>query len=189
MNSLCVPLAAVTESGVAIDTEVTAAQVWPGGVPEVPVESIAVRGVLSEVSEEYFFNGTVSGTYVCACDRCLEEVHAPFASNVVWRFMRGPAKGTREEAAEDEGEDEDAGFAFTFEGNEIDLTPRVREEVVLAEPLKVLCNEECAGLCPQCGANLNRGACACRQEESQGNTGFAGLADLFPEFRAERSKE
>ena len=48
-----------------------------------------------------------------------------------------------------------------YEGDEIDLTPLVHEQTILALPTRPLCRETCRGLCPRCGANLNSGACGC----------------------------
>jgi len=48
-----------------------------------------------------------------------------------------------------------------YEGDEIDLTPLVHEQIILALPTRPLCGESCRGLCPRCGANLNAGACGC----------------------------
>ena len=48
-----------------------------------------------------------------------------------------------------------------YNGEYIDLTETIRELLILSEPMKVLCRPDCAGLCPQCGANLNEGACSC----------------------------
>jgi uncharacterized protein len=42
-----------------------------------------------------------------------------------------------------------------------DLFPRVREELILDMPIKLLCREDCKGLCSKCGADLNEGACGC----------------------------
>jgi uncharacterized protein len=50
----------------------------------------------------------------------------------------------------------------------IDLTDKIREDIILALPYKPLCSEECRGLCPGCGMNLNQGSCDCRFE-SPGN--------------------
>jgi uncharacterized protein len=49
-------------------------------------------------------------------------------------------------------------------GEEVNLEEVVREQVYFSLPMKVLCNEQCAGLCPRCGANLNRGKCGCLSE-------------------------
>ena len=60
---------------------------------------------------------------------------------------------------------EEAG-AFTIDGHHvIDLTEAIRQYTVLATPIKPLCKEDCAGLCPSCGHNLNQGQCDCPAQE------------------------
>ena len=46
----------------------------------------------------------------------------------------------------------------------VDLTPSIREDIILELPQRALCQEECRGLCPQCGKNLNEGSCQCRPQ-------------------------
>jgi uncharacterized protein len=67
----------------------------------------------------------------------------------------------------------------------------VWEEIVLNAPSKYLCKEECEGLCPRCGANLNREACRCSHEDEgpQPHGGLAKLADLFPDLKKNESEE
>jgi uncharacterized protein len=52
------------------------------------------------------------------------------------------------------------GLSF-YQGAEIDLTPLIREQILLSLPLRPLCTEECRGLCAGCGVNLNKEACRC----------------------------
>jgi uncharacterized protein len=57
-------------------------------------------------------------------------------------------------------------ISFTIdEHHNIDLRDAVRQYSLMAVPMKALCNEDCAGLCPKCGQNLNRGKCACLTED------------------------
>jgi uncharacterized protein len=56
--------------------------------------------------------------------------------------------------------EEDLDLSF-YEGDSVDLTPLIQEELVLALPTRPLCRETCKGLCPQCGANLNQQVCGC----------------------------
>jgi uncharacterized protein len=61
---------------------------------------------------------------------------------------------------------EDAG-AFTIdERHSIDLTEAIRQYALLTVPMKALCKQDCAGLCPRCGQNLNQGKCDCPAEET-----------------------
>jgi uncharacterized protein len=56
--------------------------------------------------------------------------------------------------------------SFTIDEHHIlDLTEAIRQYIVTAMPMKSLCREDCAGLCPTCGKDLNQGKCGCKQEE------------------------
>ncbi len=58
-------------------------------------------------------------------------------------------------------------FSTTVQpGDIIDLTESIREDIIIAFPMKPLCSKDCKGLCPLCGKNLNKGACGCSTSES-----------------------
>lgn len=86
------------------------------------------------------------------CDRCLEQYHMPF--DLYFYATCVPKTTTLNE--EDEG-------VFTYEYDEIDLLEIFRDQLFSSLPMVFLCKEDCAGLCPSCGANLNLGACDCPQ--------------------------
>ena len=65
---------------------------------------------------------------------------------------------------------------FYFKGEEINLQQGIQEQVVMAFPLKPLCDENCKGLCPKCGSDLNQGDCGCKREP--GSNKFAVLKNL-----------
>jgi uncharacterized protein len=92
---------------------------------------------------------------------------------------RGNAKVTAETVKsgeiEDDVEDQVLGLA-EYRDESIDLGHVVLEQFVLALPMKPLCQDECRGLCPVCGANRNREACECKQEWIDPR--LAALADL-----------
>ena len=52
---------------------------------------------------------------------------------------------------------------YAFEGSKADLTDAVRDALLLELPYRFLCSEDCKGLCPTCGVNLNLGACTCQE--------------------------
>ena len=93
------------------------------------------------------------------CDRCLTDV--PFTVDAPFDLYYAPndagAGGTEAELQE-----RDLGIAF-YEGDEIDLDELVREQLALSLPTRVLCREDCRGLCDQCGADLNRETCDCQK--------------------------
>lgn len=72
---------------------------------------------------------------------------------------------------------DDASSEYPIETDDLDLEPLVRDEVILSMPLLALCREDCQGLCPQCGGDLNTGACSGHGDEISGP--FAGLRELL----------
>ena len=105
---------------------------------------------------EIFISGTVDAATTAACSRCAEEFDLP--SRRRFRYVLAP------KVMSDENDfalrAEDLEFSF-YQGDEIDLTPLIREQVLLELAERPLCREECRGLCPQCGENLNEGDCGC----------------------------
>ncbi len=199
MNALKVPLASIEEHGHTIDTTVPGDDLRPEGVKEFPVGPVTVKGTLSPSDHEYIFFGSVSGTFTAPCDRCLEDAEKAFESEVTWTFVEGamPADGHADEDDDDDFDEEyldeiEDDTVIPFDGQTIDLLPTVWEEVMLAVPVKVLCKEDCAGLCPKCGANLNRSACVCVEtpdEDMLSNKGLAGLKDLLPRLKPNPPEE
>ena len=107
------------------------------------------------VARDVLVEGKVTGAVEHECRRCLEPVRVPIAEPVTMFFQ--------ENAPEDEVA---AGEVYALpDRNDLDLAPAVREQVALAVPQFALCREDCRGLCPQCGSNLNEGDCGCVVEE------------------------
>jgi uncharacterized protein len=109
---------------------------------------------------DLFFRGQLSASVTGSCARCLESY--PFSLRHELRFVLKPAS----EAEGDRDLSPDERVESFYEGDEVDLSPLLREAVLLALPTRPLCREDCAGLCPKCGANLNLGRCGCREEWS-----------------------
>jgi uncharacterized protein len=61
----------------------------------------------------------------------------------------------------------------------IDISRDIYDYAMLAIPMKSLCSEECKGLCPKCGTDLNTGSCSCTQDEEGKNSPFADLKKLL----------
>jgi len=101
--------------------------------------------------------GTVRTELELDCGRCLEPFRLPLDGAFDLRYL--PAS---ELSNEDEREvtEEDLDTSF-YREDQIDLNELLREQFYLALPMKPLCRDECRGLCPQCGTNLNTGACHC----------------------------
>ena len=93
-------------------------------------------------------DGTVTATWRGECRRCGGPVSGRVDARVKERFA--PTGGTHR--------DEEA---YPLAGDELDLEPLARDAVLLELPLAPLCAEDCAGLCPTCGANRNTETCDC----------------------------
>ncbi|HSV75031.1 MAG TPA: DUF177 domain-containing protein [Chthonomonadales bacterium] len=166
---------------------------YPYKVDEPPIvdedlECVApIRGdlVFSNTGSVLLASGSVEATVTLACGRCLEYFDLPLAIAIDEQFTLqrrpGIARGRVQHAVVEDDENPDA--ARLFEGPLFDLTELLRQGIWLGLPLRPLHDEGCAGLCPRCGANLNRGPCGCPPEPPAGQLGT--LAELL----ARRSSE
>jgi len=112
------------------------------------------------------------------CGRCLATYPSAIDSAFRIIFRKETA---RQAEVEDETElcDDDL-VSSTYSGDEIDLAHEIEEQVAMEIPLKPLCDEECKGLCPSCGEDLNTGSCSCPREPVK--IKFSALKD----FKASR---
>lgn len=137
------------------------------------------RGEISRLDQGFLLRAHLSYGQTLACQRCLRPV-TERVDDELELLLVDHEPGAEEE--ERELEEEDLGVLVVDEP-EIDLWPLLREQVQLNVPMRPLCNEDCAGLCPVCGADLNEGACDCaRQTFDPRWSGLAALRDrLAPE--------
>ena len=106
------------------------------------------------------------------CDRCLREV----AENVSFQTEREvDFSQTDEERAADLDE------TNFIDGYDLDVDAFVCEEILLGFPMKVLCQEDCKGICKVCGANLNEGECGCDRTELDPR--MSVIRDIFNNFK------
>ncbi len=94
-----------------------------------------------------------------ACDRCLAEGPVRLTGDIDEILSLSPSESTG-----GNGEDESDGL-LTVKGGQVDLTGLVAEWFWLAWPFRYICRDDCAGLCPRCGADLNQGPCPCRTSQ------------------------
>ena len=109
------------------------------------------------------------------CDRCLAEFELPMDEEVFLVFT--PQVEADPEELEAEALDQEF-----YQGEVIDLWPMIEEHLVLARPIKILCRDDCQGLCPTCGRNLNDEACSCSRDVSHpGLASLNKIRDTLPE--------
>ena len=114
-------------------------------------EPVVVRGRLQLVGDgRFYWQGRADAVIQSECRRCLTPVAPPLSLEIGALFAQDP------EALEDP----DA-YPVAPEATEVDVTPAIREELVLAVPRYAVCRDDCKGLCPQCGKDLNAGPCGC----------------------------
>jgi uncharacterized protein len=110
---------------------------------------------LGEIRVQGSLNVTVEGI----CDRCLETMAFPLENQFDLVYM--PAG----ESAGGENEIDEAGIEVGYyEGNGLAMNDVLREVVLLALPMQMICREACKGICPVCGQDRNRHECGCQRE-------------------------
>lgn len=126
------------------------------------VEPVALGFDVFKDKETFRLTGGVKTTLELPCSRCLEPFVLPVDAAFDLRFQPLAAvhavKGEEVEIQED-----DLATAF-YEHDQIDLGQLMREQFLLALPMKPLCSVACHGLCATCGANLNRSTCDCKRD-------------------------
>jgi uncharacterized protein len=112
-----------------------------------------------EILDDIRLVGKLATEVESACARCLEPVRVPVEREFELLYRPQGADKTKDEAAVSKGETEISYYA----GDGLLLEDVLREQVLLALPFRVLCQENCKGLCPTCGRNLNSGECNCEE--------------------------
>ena len=131
---------------------------------------VAVRGQVRNMAGALLLEGTASTTLHLTCDRCGK----PLAREKVVPLETLLATELSDERSDDE--------IVLLEGDEVDLDEVAATAFVLAMESKNLCSEDCKGLCPGCGADLNVEACQCRPEV---DPRLAALAQLLEQEERE----
>jgi uncharacterized protein len=126
--------------------------------PEFSIEGAAELDVtLSRRGENVYVEGKVTFVQRLECSRCSERISRRRTEPVEAIYTPYAPSETELDLAEADVD------VLYYQGNTIDLEQPVRDAIVLSVPMRFLCSPECKGLCPVCGANLNRGKCACSQ--------------------------
>ena len=142
--------------------------------------SVAVKleGEVRPQGDRFTVSGRCRAEGPLACSRCLEPV--PWMVEESFTVDYRLSASTPRDA--ELGLDEDDLNVVFIEGDELDLLELAAEQVLLALPMRHICDESCAGLCPQCGANRNReGACSCEPEIDPRWHALADLAGTKPD--------
>ena len=136
-------------------------------------QDLQVHLEIFRLGRTVYVGGRILGTLRTRCVRCLEPLEVPITADLDIQFF---PQEQRPKDPDLELEEDDLSVGY-YEADEIDLGEVIRETVELSVPLKPLCSEDCLGLCPTCGANLNRDPCDCPRGVSR--SPFAGIKELY----------
>lgn len=165
--------------GEGLDVPAAKGTKWvPGvleGVDPYPLESwrmVSAELFLTMEGRDVFAEGAIAVEGEALCDRCTEAVPVRLAGT--FHTVLVP-KEEESGLPKVELHEEDLEVAY-YDGVGIEVADILREQAALALPSKVLCRDDCRGICPACGANRNREECSCREET--GNRPFDVLKNL-----------
>ena len=116
--------------------------------PEAPVG----EGAIENSAGVFTLRGSIRALMHCRCDRCAREFDRPVDIPL-------------EVPLATELQDEENPDYFLLEGDELDLDDVLETGFILNTDSLFLCREDCKGLCPRCGADLNDGPCGCKPEK------------------------
>ncbi|MFZ5449293.1 MAG: YceD family protein [Thermodesulfobacteriota bacterium] len=175
-KTLQIAIKAIPDAGkeVAIDLGPEWFTQWRTEDPGLEFADARITGSvnLAKHGHDILVRGHLEGHLDLACSRCLESFTQPVAAEFDLLLAPGPGTAAPEE---EELSPTDLDLDY-YTGEVVDLESILREQIILMIPVKPLCDEICKGLCPQCGANLNRETCNCRPEAV--DSPFAHLAKL-----------
>ncbi|MEE1027235.1 MAG: DUF177 domain-containing protein [Agathobacter sp.] len=126
--------------------------------------------ISNQESKRLLISGTVDIEVAIPCDRCLEDV----PTNIHFDIDKTLTIG--ENIVDEEMEETDYLIGF-----ELDVEKLVYAEILVNWPMKVLCKDDCEGICRVCGMNLNKGTCNC--ERSELDPRMAAIQDIFNKFK------
>ena len=135
---------------VRFDYEPDLAGLETGSVKEILSGARAV-GSVRNIAGVLCLEGELAADTVCVCARCLKEEEVPVKLRV-------------HAVIKDEETEEDDADTFYLDGNLVDVDEIMVNAFVLGTEERYLCSENCKGLCPKCGADLNDGPCGCKGE-------------------------
>lgn len=128
--------------------------------------------IVNQENKQLRISGETDVVIAIPCDRCLEDVPTEFHLTF---DQKVPLE--KEETSQDE-EEEDAEYMIGFN---LDVDRLVYDEILVNWPMKVLCKEDCKGICKKCGTNLNQHDCGCTKSELDPR--MAAIQDIFNKFK------
>jgi uncharacterized protein len=127
------------------------------------IKPVAVDFVLMHKERDLRVDGRIETAIGFKCSRCVRESILPLSATYDLFYLPQPEWKSDNAEIELRYEEMEVGF---YDGSRFDVDLMILEQIELAIPMKLLCREECRGLCYFCGADLNEGPCACNKQET-----------------------
>ena len=126
------------------------------------LDLLQLNGKLERVGSSLFFKGLLNSQIEMLCTRCLKTVRQAVS--------------------------EPFDLYYPYKGEDfLETTDDIREVMILSYPVKFICQEDCKGLCPHCGTNLNEEKCSCKREDQPLRS--SGVFDRLDEWYKSKSKK
>ena len=127
--------------------------------------------ITNQENKRLLIQGEVDFTAMIPCGRCLEEVPTNIHFEIDKKLPLADANFEEEEMDESD-------YLIGFD---LDVDRLIYEEILVNWPMKVLCSDDCKGICKVCGINLNKGDCNCQRTELDPR--MAAIQDVFNKFK------
>ena len=113
---------------------------------------VSVKGEIVNIGDVLEFNAKAEGKLKAECARCLKPLEEDFSIEFT-ELLKNV-----------DGEISDKDAVVLFEGNQVELSEIIRSNILVNLSTKYLCSEDCKGICPICGADLNESDCSCEKD-------------------------
>ena len=132
-------------------------------------EPVRVSGRLSAAGPgQYYWSGRLLTRVATTCRRCLRDISVAVEAPIETLFT------------DDAGSDDPSARVIPARVTTLDLGEPIREELILAVPEFAVCRDDCRGLCPHCGKDLNSGPCSCAPEPDSRWAALEALRSMRP---------
>ncbi|MDO5540040.1 MAG: DUF177 domain-containing protein [Eubacteriales bacterium] len=142
-----------------------------GEFPIIRKEPVSLH-IQNKGNRELFITGMTELVFLVPCDRCLEDVEVPLKLQFEREADLKQSEGVQKQESEEQ---------YYIDGYNLDVDKLVCSEILVSWPSKVLCAEDCKGICPTCGTNLNLGTCDC--EPTDLDPRMAKIQEIFTKFK------
>ncbi|MCL5036982.1 MAG: DUF177 domain-containing protein [Chloroflexi bacterium] len=128
----------------------------PFSIREIDVDLLVdFKAHLTHTGKGIILEGTIDTSIDLECARCLEIFSLPVHIDVFEEFMEKDRNIPTDE------KEPDSGDVYYYYGDDIDVKDAIRQNILASLPMNPICSEDCRGICPQCGGNLNLEPCSC----------------------------